>query len=98
MKIHARVVERYRKKCHGEFAELEDDNYIFQNLLSHVAAAGSNELLGDLMTQLKWLLAVAQHGGANTYLSAYDRYRSKIPTKVKCSIDDKLLALTHKLG
>ncbi len=111
MKIHARVVERYRKKCHGEFAELEDDNYIFQNLLSHVAAAESNEnllshvaaaesneLLGNLMTQLKWLLAVAQHGGANTYLSAYDRYRSKIPTKVKCSIDDKLLALTHKLG
>ncbi|XP_064383959.1 apoptotic protease-activating factor 1-like isoform X2 [Halichondria panicea] len=85
MKIHARVVERYHKKCHGEFAELEDDNYIFQNLLSHVAAAESNELLGNLMTQLKWLLAVAQHGGANTYLSAYDRYRSKIPTKFMTS-------------
>ncbi len=86
MEIHARVVERYRKKCDGAFAELEGDNYIFQNLLSHVAAAGNNELLGDLMTQLKWLLAVAQDGGVNTYLSAYERYKSKIPIKVNAAL------------
>ena len=37
------VVQRYSKKCNAAFAQLSDDGYVYQKLLGHVAASGTEE-------------------------------------------------------
>ncbi len=76
------MVKRYGDKCNGAYAKLEDDKYVFQRFMTHLAAAGYYELLGDLMTQLRWLMSMVQYGDANTYLANYRHYRSTIPEQV----------------
>ena len=80
--FHRQVVRRYGDKCNGAYPKLPDDQYIYQKLMSHLAAAGNYELLGDLMTQLRWLISIVQHGDANTYLADYRHYKDKIPEQV----------------
>ena len=75
-------MRRYGDKCNGAYSKLTDDKYIHQKLLGHLAAAGNYELLGDLMTQLRWLISIVQHGDANTYLADYRHYKDKIPDQV----------------
>jgi len=75
-------VTRYGDKCNGHYHKLEDDHYVYTKLLSHLVAAGNYELLGDLMTQLTWLMSVVQYGDANTYLAEYRHYKGLIPKQV----------------
>ena len=82
MELHALVVKRYGDKCDGAYPKLEDDRYVYQKLMGHLAAAGNYELLGDLMTQLRWLMSVIQYGDANTYLANYRHFKDKVPEQV----------------
>ena len=34
-------VERYSNKCDGDFPSLEDDGYVYQKLLYHIADSGN---------------------------------------------------------
>ncbi len=81
-RLHQLVVKRYGDKCNGSYAKLQDDKYVFQKLMTHLASAGYYELLGNLMTHLRWLMAIVQYGDANTYLANYRYYRTKLPTQV----------------
>ena len=43
---------------------------------------GNYELLGDLLSQLSWLLSTARSGNAISMLADYRRYKSNIPEQV----------------
>ena len=40
VELHQLVVQRYNDKCNGAFHLLPDDGYVYQKLLSHMAASG----------------------------------------------------------
>lgn len=40
VELHQLLVQRYNEKCNGAFHLLPDDGYVYQKLLSHMAASG----------------------------------------------------------
>ena len=79
---HRQLVQNYSDKCKGNFAELQEDGYIHQQLLLHVHAADKMELLGQLLTDLLWMAACCKHGYASTLLDSYSNYHSFVPKEV----------------
>ena len=45
-------------------------------------SAGNYELLGDLLSQLPWLISTAKSGNAMSMLAVYRCYKAKIPEQV----------------
>ena len=56
---------------------INNDNSSISSLI-----IGNFELLGDLMTQLKWLISSVIHGDANLLLAHYRDYKTKVPQNV----------------
>ena len=48
----------------------------------HVCLLGNYDLLGDLLSQLSWLISTAKSGNAISMLADYRLYKSKIPEQV----------------
>ena len=40
------------------------------------------DVLGELLSNLKWLLSTVELGAANTLLACYRDYRNKVPERV----------------
>ena len=50
---------------------MKDDDYVYQKLLYHVGRAGRFDLLGELLSSLRWIVSSVQHANANTLLAYY---------------------------
>ena len=48
--------------------------------------AGNYELLGDLLSQLSWLISTAKNGYAISMLADYRLYKSIIPEQVQVPV------------
>jgi apoptotic protease-activating factor len=82
---HAAVVKHY-SESEGAYADLPDDGYVYQKLLGHISAAGNYELLGDLLSQLSWLISTARSGNAISMLADYRLHKSKIPEQFQLGV------------
>ena len=85
-RYHLQLVQNYSDKCGGNFAELEDDGYIHQQLLRHIHTAGNMELLGQLLTNFLWVAACCKHWNASALLHFYKHYQRLLPEWVRCDI------------
>jgi WD40 repeat protein len=54
---HQRLIAGYRSACHGKFAALTDDGYVFTYLPRHLHEAGAADELAGLLTNYSWIEA-----------------------------------------
>lgn len=95
---HQQLIERYDKKCKGDFASLEPDGYIHQKLLSHLHSAGRYDVLGSLLSNLRWLVASVQHWDSNSLLGAYKKYRDDLPDNLVATVMEFQLFISGHLN
>ena len=82
-RCHLQLVQNYSEKCEGSFAELKGDGYIHQQLLMHVHEAGKMELLGQLLTNLLWMVTCYKRRQARNLLETYIWYQPFVPEEVR---------------
>ncbi len=70
--LHRRLVDAYAGKCSGGWATGPDDGYFFQHLPYHLAEAGCQQELGELLLELPWLEAKLVATDVNAMIADYD--------------------------
>ena len=55
-------------------------------IIPRLSFSGNSDLLGDLMSSLRWLVSSVQYGDANTVLANYREYKCKVSEQVGSSL------------
>ena len=94
---HSLIVQRFRKACSDAFHELADDHYVYQKLVYHIAMAEDWELLGQILTSLKWVMAATSHADGYSVLSAYQEFSEKVTAKYTLSVQQFYLFVSDNM-
>lgn len=73
---------RYLQKAGGVWSDIVCDGYCHRKLMFHVAAAGRGDVLGELLTDLRWVAACCRCWDANSLLASYTTFKDVVPQEV----------------
>ncbi len=72
--LHQRLLDTYQRCCRYDWASGPDDGYFFQYLPYHLAKAGRNSELHDLLLNYNWLAAKLRATNVQAVIADYMNY------------------------
>ena len=76
------LVEMYSQRCGGDFALIEDDGYVYWNIINHMIHAKMVDKAVELLLSFKWIEAKLRATGApdliNNYHSVLQLVRNEV--------------------
>nr|XP_033321533.1 apoptotic protease-activating factor 1 isoform X1 [Megalopta genalis]XP_033321534.1 apoptotic protease-activating factor 1 isoform X1 [Megalopta genalis] len=76
--MHKSFIEKYRKKCNGDFSKLPADNYSYSYIGHHLKEAKLYEEFPKIYFNFDFIQATIEHSGLTNLLIDLDNYREYI--------------------
>ncbi len=76
------LIEKYSKRCKGNFASLEDDAYIYWKLIDHLVSADMVGKAIDLLLDFSWITAKLRATGAPDLINNYHQVKGLVNDEV----------------
>ena len=75
-KFHEDLLNKYFEKCYGDYGDIEDDSYVFNNLGHHLVKSGKTHLFPEIYLDLKYVEACLNSTSYSSVdlLNDYTRY------------------------
>ena len=67
------LIEKYSARCNGDFSVLENDGYVYWNLIDHLVNAKMVDKAVELLLDFSWIDAKLRATGAPDLINNYHR-------------------------
>ena len=77
------LVEKYSQSCGGNFALIEDDGYIYWNIVNHMIHAKMVDAAVELLLNFKWIASKLRATGAPDLINNYHSVLQLVENEVR---------------